>query len=67
MLLLGVGFHLSIAAMMNIFFFGLIMITTYVLFLKAEEVQWLEKTVKSLLGRRVASSWAFRNLFQKSS
>lgn len=67
MLLLGVGFHLSIAAMMNIFFFGLIMITTYVLFLKVEEVQWLEAQAKSLLGRRVASSWAFRNLLQKSS
>lgn len=67
MLLLGVGFHLSIAAMMNIFFFGLIMITTYVLFLKPEEVQWLEAKAKNLIGRQVASTWVFRNLFQKSS
>jgi len=52
-LLFGVGFHLSIALLMNLFWFGAFMVTTYVLFLKAEEIQWFENKLKSLFGDRV--------------
>ena len=51
-LLFGVGFHLSIALLMNLFWFGMFMVTTYFLFLKAEEIQWFESKLRSLLGDR---------------
>jgi hypothetical protein len=47
-LLIGVLFHLSIAMMMNLVFFGLLMITTYILFLNEREIQAIQNWGKRI-------------------